>query len=162
MPLVTGPVYAFDRRTGESSWEKPAAVERYGFYAAQPSESPVIVFIRQYTPKTEKGSSTRQHTSVLCLDRRDGRVLVEKGDIPAMTYTFDVLADRSKATVTVGLPAKTFEIKLTDQPIPPEPPQQAEDQPADDTPVEEKGEPNAKPKMEEASKKMLANSTFNN
>jgi hypothetical protein len=124
-PLVTGNAYAFDRETGKPSWPAPAAIERFGFPVDQPTESPVLVFLRHVTPKNEKGSS-RQHTSILCLDRRGGRSLLQKDDIPAQTYTYDLIADRYKQTVTIALPNRTIAIKLTDAPIPPEPPTNTE------------------------------------
>jgi len=120
VPLITGRVYAFDRSTGKTSWKTPAKIEQYGFYAAQPAESPVLIFLRQFIPKPKPRTPKRAYTAILCIDRRDGRVLVEKDDIPTTTYAFDIVADRSKATVAVSLPTKSFEIKLTDQPIPPE------------------------------------------
>jgi len=129
-PLVTGMAYAFDRATGKPSWKAPTAIERYGFPVDQPTESPVLVFVRHVRPKTKKGTS-RLHTSILCLDRRDGRSLLQKDDIPAQTYTYDLVADRYKQTVTLALPNKTIAIKLTDAPIPPEPPAKTESEPGE-------------------------------
>jgi len=128
-PLVSGNAYAFDRATGKQSWQGPTAIERYGFSVDQPTESPVLVFVRHISPKTEKGRN-RLHTSILCLDRRDGRSLFKKDDIPAQTYTYDTIADRHKQTVTIALPNKTIAIKLTDKPIPSEPPAEKESEPS--------------------------------
>jgi outer membrane protein assembly factor BamB len=116
VPLLTARVYGFDRSSGKMSWEEPATVDRYGYHMAQPSESPILLFLRHYTPVVAEGSP-RQHTSVLCLDRRDGRVLVEKKDINSLTYTFDLIADRNDQTVTVALSTKPFTITLTDKPL---------------------------------------------
>ncbi|MCH5372685.1 MAG: hypothetical protein JJ992_01825, partial [Planctomycetes bacterium] len=116
-PLVTGHVYAFDRASGQSMWAEPAEVDRYGFPVDQPSEMPVLLFLRHYRPDSN-GGNPRQHTSVLAFDRRDGRQVMENGEIPAQTYTYDVVADRLKQTVTIGLPAKTITMTLTDKPQP--------------------------------------------
>ena len=53
---------------------------------------------------------------------------MEKGDIPAQTYTYDVMADRLKQTITIGLPAKTITVTLTDKPLAP----QVEEAPAEE------------------------------
>jgi hypothetical protein len=119
-PLVTGRAYAFDRSSGQSQWPEPTRIDRYGFPVDQPGEMPVLLFLRHYRPSSNRGNP-RQHTSVLALARHDGRQIMEKGDIPAQTYTYDVIADRSKRTVTVGLPARTITMTLTDQPLQKEP-----------------------------------------
>ncbi|PLC13855.1 hypothetical protein BV582_22650 [Bacillus paralicheniformis] len=128
-PLVAGYAHAFDRETGEASWPSPVAIERYGFSVDQPSETPVLVFARHVTPKPEE-NRRQLHTSVLILDRRDGRVLFAKDDIPAQTYNFEVVADRPKQMVSITLPNKTITIKLTDEPIPTETPTEQETDPA--------------------------------
>ncbi len=116
VPLLTARIYAFDRSNGELSWAQPASIDRYGYHTAQPSETPLLLFIRLYTPKVAKGSP-RRHTSVLCLDRRDGRVLVEKDDINSLTNTFDLTSSRADQTVTVALSAKPFMIKFKEKSV---------------------------------------------
>ena len=136
VPLVTGQLYAFQRGTGKMSWPAPVAIERFGFPLDQPRETPVLLFLRQFTPAAAQGPR-REQTAVLCLDRRDGKPLLDKDEIPAQTNTFDVLADRRKQTVTIGLPAKTFTIKLSDAsdnsppPQTPAPEKAPADKPAD-------------------------------
>jgi outer membrane protein assembly factor BamB/thioredoxin-like negative regulator of GroEL len=125
IPLLTGRIYGLDRQTGKPCWDQPASIERYGYHTAQPTELPILLFIRHYTPIVEEGAP-RQHTAVLCLDRRDGRVLVEKDDINSLTYTFDVVADRPAQSITIGLSTKPFTITLTDTPADTEPPETAE------------------------------------
>jgi outer membrane protein assembly factor BamB len=132
VPMLTARLYGFDRATGELSWDNPVSIDHYGYHEAQPTESPILLFLRHYTPKVEKGTP-RQHTSVLCLDRRDGRVLVEKDDINSLTYTFDLIANRADQTVTVALSTKPFAIKLTDKPLPQETEASAKDAAAPDS-----------------------------
>ncbi len=126
VPMLTARIYAFDRTSGKMSWEQPVSIDRYGYHSAQPSESPILLFLRHYTPVVAEGTP-RQHTSVLCLDRRDGRLLVEKDDIDSLTYTFDLIANREKQTVTVALSTKPFTITLTDKPLATEPESAAAD-----------------------------------
>ena len=116
-PLVTGRAYAFDRRSGQSVWTEPAEVDRYGFPTDQPTESPVLLFLRHYRPQADRAGQ-QQHTAALAIGRSDGRLIMERGDIPAQTYTYDVTADRLKETVTIGLPAKVITMTLTDKPLP--------------------------------------------
>jgi len=147
VPLVTGQLYAFERSTGKTAWPAPVAIERFGFPLDQPRETPVLLFLRQFTPPTGQGPR-REQTSILCLDRRDGKPLplLDKAEIPAQTNTFDVVADRRKQTVTIGLPSKSFVIKLSeasDNPPPQEEP--PAEKPADQEeakPETEKAKPN--------------------
>ncbi|MCL4202364.1 MAG: PQQ-binding-like beta-propeller repeat protein [Pirellulaceae bacterium] len=133
-PLVTGRVYAFDRRSGQSAWREPAEVDRYGFPTDQPSESPVLLFLRHYRPQADRAGQ-QQHTAALAIGRNDGRLIMERGDIPAQTYTYDVTADRLKQTVTIGLPAKVITMTLTDKPAP-----EKTEPPADDAETEKPAE----------------------
>jgi len=140
-------LYAFERSTGKTAWPAPVAIERFGFPLDQPRETPVLLFLRQFTPPTGQGPR-REQTSILCLDRRDGKPLplLDKAEIPAQTNTFDVVADRRKQTVTIGLPSKSFVIKLSeasDNPPPQEEP--PAEKPADQEeakPETEKAKPN--------------------
>jgi hypothetical protein len=117
VPLVTGQLYAFDRRTGQPSWPAPVAVDQFGLPMGQPRETPVLLLLRQFTPPAAQGPR-REQTSILCLDRRDGKPLMDKTDVPAQTSVFELVADRRKQTVTISLPAKTFVIKLSDAAAP--------------------------------------------
>lgn len=125
-PLVSGHAYAFDRGTGQSVWEEPFPVDRFGFPEDQPSESPVLLFLRHFRPDSTR--ATQQHTAMLAISRHDGRLVMDKGDIPAQTYTYDVTADRAQQTVTIGLPSRNIVMKLTDNPVP-EPVEAQEDPP---------------------------------
>jgi len=124
-PLINGRVYAFDRRTGVAQWPVPAVIEQYGLPLQQSTELPVLAFLRQIVRRT-RGRSTAPTTSVLCIDRRDGRILFPKDDIPIQIQgrAFQMLGDPVKKTVMLLLPGKTYTIQLTDAPRPPEPPAQ--------------------------------------
>ena len=117
VPLVTGQLYAFDRRSGKPSWPAPVAIEQFGLPMDQARETPVLLLLRQFTPAAAQGPR-REQTSILCLDRRDGKPLLDKTDVPSQTNAFELVADRRKQTVTISLPAKTFVIKLSDAAAP--------------------------------------------
>jgi len=146
MPLVTGNVYAFDRASGKPSWDAPVAVERFGFPVNQPTESPVLLFLRHMKPATSSGG-TRYQTSILCIDRRNGKKLVQKDDIPQQTYTYDIIADRQKQTVTASLPNTSIVIKMADETTPTEEPSE---EPAAAKPAAESAEGDAVETEEEA------------
>jgi len=112
VPLVTGRLYAFDRRSGRPSWPAPVDIDQFGLPMDQPRETPVLLLLRQFTPPGAQGPR-REQTSILCLDRRTGQPLLDKTDIPTQTNAFEIVADRRKQTVTVILPAKTFVIALS-------------------------------------------------
>lgn len=115
VPLVTGRLYAFDRRSGQPSWPAPVDIDQFGLPMDQPRETPVLLLLRQFTPPAAQGPR-REQTAILCLDRRNGQPLLDKTDIPTQTNAFEIIADRRKQTVTVVLPAKTFAITLSDPP----------------------------------------------
>jgi hypothetical protein len=117
VPLVTGQLYAFDRRSGKPSWPAPVAIEQFGLPMDQARETPVLLLLRQFTPAAAQGPR-REQTSILCLDRRDGKPLLDKTDVPSQTNAFELVADRRKQTVTISLPAKTFVITLSDSAAP--------------------------------------------
>jgi hypothetical protein len=121
-PLVNGRLYAFDRARGAAVWSSPALIDQHGLPLDQPRGSPLLVLLRQLI----KTSGTRQtHTSLLCLDRRDGRVVLANDSIPINSASFyNVTADEQEQTVKVSLPGKAFTIRLTDEPQPPAPPAQ--------------------------------------
>jgi hypothetical protein len=140
VPLVTGQLYAFDRRSGKPSWPAPVPIEQFGLPMDQARETPVLLLLRQFTPAAAQGPR-REQTSILCLDRRDGKPLLDKTDVPSQTNLFELIADRRKQTVTISLPAKTFVITLSDTAAPavPETPPATPpaDKPPEQTPPEQ-------------------------
>jgi outer membrane protein assembly factor BamB len=134
---IHGRVYAFDRRTGKSQWQVPAFVAFHGLFAEQPLESPLLFFVRNKIRATP-GSTSRQTGSVLCLDRRDGRIVWDSEaeteaarQIAGSINACDLVADVSKKTVTLSVltqpNVKNFTFQLTDQPTAPQPPAQTGD-----------------------------------
>ncbi|QDU96281.1 outer membrane protein assembly factor BamB family protein [Lignipirellula cremea] len=115
-PLVHGRLYAFSRQ-GERLWQTPAFISRYGMPLDQPSESPVLVFIRHYLPEDR----SRPRTQLLCIDRRDGGIVYENTGIAALTSNYRLVGDASANQVSLLLPTFNIKLKFTDDPAPPAP-----------------------------------------
>ncbi len=115
-PLVNGRVYAFDRQTGQKSWPAPAVVSQYGLIMNQPSQLPVLVLVRQLHRPSP--SATRElKTSVLCIDKRTGRVAYEGDQLPLATGgNVELSGDPTAHTVTLTLASKAVELTFTDEP----------------------------------------------
>lgn len=129
--LVTGRLYAFDRATMKPAWQSPAYISQYGLPLDQPTELPIIVFLRQLVP-TADAPSRETRSGVLVLDRRDGRMLLERDNIRIQqTNVYHLVAKPAESfielTLTTGrgsASGKVFTFKLTDDPTPPAPPAQ--------------------------------------
>lgn len=120
-----GSLYAFDLRTGQTRWESPALVEDYILPLTQPVDVPTLWLIRHSsTPQSRSGNQPSDMISVVCLDRRDGRILFQKEAVPGDlgSYEFDV--DLDALTVSFSIAGQTWKLRFTDQPVPPEPPAQ--------------------------------------
>lgn len=121
-----GRVYAFRRSTGKLQWQVPAFVSQHGMAPDQPAESPLLFFVRN---RTEAGrGNPRATTSVLVLDRRDGRPAYENDSVlPQTANNCDVLVEPLKQSVSLSLysgTSKTLVFQLTAKPRPPQPPAQ--------------------------------------
>ena len=122
-PLIQGRIYAFDPGSGRQQWQTPAVIEDYGLPLGQPNDLPTLWFIRQATNR-QRRSATTDVTSVLCLDRRDGRILLSQDEVPTKTNSYRIRPDRAQQSVQLVLPGRTLRIKFTAEPTPPEPPAQ--------------------------------------
>jgi outer membrane protein assembly factor BamB len=131
---VHGRVYAFDRRSGKSQWQVPAFVAQHCLPPDQPAESPLLVFVRNRT-RTVGGNAARAAGSVLCLDRRDGRLVWDSDNetanerrIISQVNFCEIVADPAKWAVTLAVQSpptgRAVTIQFTDQPTPPQPPAQ--------------------------------------
>jgi hypothetical protein len=122
-PLVKGCVYALDRKTGESLWPVPAVVDYFGLPLDQSALLPTLTLMRNTSPNIEGGARSWK-TEVLCLDKRDGRVVFHKNDIPGQTQVFHVQGDVDQKSVAFMLPGQSYTLTFTDDPRPPAPPAQ--------------------------------------
>jgi outer membrane protein assembly factor BamB len=123
-PLIDGDIHAFDRRTGESQWQSPAVMEGYGLPLDQASDLPVLTFIRREVEASNRGGR-RGTLRILCIDRRDGRLLMERDNINVTYGSFYVAGDPASHTVSIRLlNVHGYQLTFTDEPQPPAPPAQ--------------------------------------
>jgi hypothetical protein len=118
-----GRVYAFSAASGKLQWQVPAFIANHCLPADQPSESPLLFFVRNRTD----ASSAAPNASVLALDRRTGRIVYENDGAAPQSVSCDIVADPLKQTVTLSLlgqATKSLLFQLTNKPIPPQPPAQ--------------------------------------
>ncbi|MBC8350748.1 MAG: PQQ-binding-like beta-propeller repeat protein [Planctomycetes bacterium] len=124
-PVATGRMYMIDRNTGQFRWQVPAFIDEHGFVLQQPSNSPALWFVRNVsTPQSVLAPNNVRQASVLCIDRRDGRVLYVKEDIATQVNEFNVFSNTSGTTSTISLPGRSITVTFTDAPTPPTPPAQ--------------------------------------
>jgi hypothetical protein len=126
--MIRGRVYAFHRKTGQSQWPVPAVIENFSLPLDQPPELPMLTLLRHINSTNPPNATT----SILCIDKRDGRILFAKDDIKGHTYAYQFVGNREKNTVSLRLNTvslrqsnnQTFTIQLSNEPRPPEPPAQ--------------------------------------
>ncbi|HRX82657.1 MAG TPA: hypothetical protein P5307_26505, partial [Pirellulaceae bacterium] len=114
-----------DRQTGRLRWQVPAFIDEHGFVLQQPSNSPALWFVRNVSnSQNVLAPDNVKQASVLCIDRRDGRVLYSKEDISTQVNEFNVVSNESGTKSTISLPGQSITITFTDAPTPPTPPAQ--------------------------------------
>jgi outer membrane protein assembly factor BamB len=115
-PLLSGRVYAFDGQTGRSLWP-PVSVVQHGLLLSQPSELPVLVFVRQAIAARPIRSRDPQ-LSVMCIDKRSGRVLYHKEDLPGTNLSScEMTANQAAHTVSIALPTRVITLTYTNNPV---------------------------------------------
>ncbi|MBP87442.1 MAG: hypothetical protein CMJ64_12080 [Planctomycetaceae bacterium] len=123
--LLTARLYAFDAETGRNLWPIPAVIHDHGFAVFQPSDSPAIWFVRSVTtPQTLTSPQNAARSSLLCIDRRSGRIVFEKEDIQIQPSEFNITNNVGRRTSTFNLQGHEFTLEFTDEPAPPAPPAQ--------------------------------------
>lgn len=124
-PVATSRMYIIDRATGTLRWQVPAFIDEHGFVLQQPSNSPALWFVRNVSNSQAVLSPDNvKQASVLCIDRRDGRVLYSKEDISTQINEFNVASNQSGTKSTIALPGQSITVTFTDAPTPPTPPAQ--------------------------------------
>ncbi len=118
--LVSGRMYAFEQGTGKKAWPASRVIAQQGMLLNQPSELPVLVFLRQiFRPGVANAPEPK--ISVLCVDKRTGRVVYENEQLPgAAVASFELFGDPATNTVTLGLPSRVITLTFTDQPVAPQ------------------------------------------
>ena len=117
----SGRIYAFNRATHKQQWPRPVVVEQRGYSSTEPNELPVLTFLGNILETTPRPNGENQHGSVLCLDKRTGRVLYQSDTLPPVNAV-DMQANTDDRSITVASPPSSIMLKFTNQPAAPEPP----------------------------------------
>ncbi|HEX5102602.1 MAG TPA: PQQ-binding-like beta-propeller repeat protein, partial [Pirellulaceae bacterium] len=121
-----GRAYAFARSTGKLQWQVPAFVAAHCLLADQPTETPLLLFVRNQRQVGE-GNNNLTNCHVLCLDKRDGRVVFDNV-VGQQAMSCDAVADPVKRTVTMTIATQpkptVLTFTATDKPSAPQPPAQ--------------------------------------
>ena len=115
--VARGQVYAFDRQ-GNKLWPSPVAVENQWLPLSQPNRLPVLVFACMVQER-RANTPTQSKTSILCIDRRNGREICRE-EFPNPSSRFRLVGDPEKGTVRLELQKDTITMTFTDQPLAPE------------------------------------------
>ncbi|HEX5471723.1 MAG TPA: hypothetical protein VFW73_07535, partial [Lacipirellulaceae bacterium] len=122
-PIINGPVYAFDMKTGKQLWSGPAIVRNRGIYLSQPPAIPLLVFAdRKLGHSATAGSSSQLR--VLCLDKRTGETIYRNDEVPDSSMPhFAIRAENdTRPVVSLELGTTKIQLTMTDRPRPPQPP----------------------------------------
>jgi hypothetical protein len=111
-PLVSGRVYGFDR-DGRKLWPAPVSISQHGLLLSAPRALPMLLFLRQIHRAGPVGSRDPK-LSLLCIDKRSGRVIYEKDDLPGTTAPVcDLTCDPQAHRVTISLPTRLITLTYT-------------------------------------------------
>lgn len=124
--LWTGTLHAFDRESGVALWPVGATLNQHAFLSIQPTELPVLTFVRMaQAPQRRSGN---QMLSVLCLDKRTGRMIYQKDDLHGQAHGFDIWGDTATKQIRMSFPnnngdnMSSVTLAWSDRPRSPEPP----------------------------------------
>jgi outer membrane protein assembly factor BamB/predicted negative regulator of RcsB-dependent stress response len=108
---VTGRVYGLDRRTGKLLWT--TNVDKQGIRLGQPADVPVLTFFTQ--GNVLEGNQYRGYAALLCLDKRNGRVLHSKESKNHHPQFFETDVDLAKSIVDLRTPLGPVKLTFTDE-----------------------------------------------
>jgi len=94
---VNGRVYGFDRKTGERLWATD--VSDQALDVDQPAELPVLFFLGGFQKQEENRITTTM--SMLCLDKRCGKVLHRKESTGGAASAYQIDADPEKRRIEI-------------------------------------------------------------
>ena len=101
--LWTGTLHAFDRETGVALWPVGASLNQHAFLSFQPPELPVLTFVRM-SQDQKRRNGNNQLLSVLCLDKRTGRMIYQKDDLNGQAHGFDIWGDVATKQIRMSFP----------------------------------------------------------
>ncbi|MEQ8211147.1 MAG: PQQ-binding-like beta-propeller repeat protein [Lacipirellulaceae bacterium] len=125
--IINGKVAAFDRRTGEALWARPAELTQQGWPVTQPRDLPALVFVSNHY-RHDNSSSSRQRISMLALDRRTGATLYRSDGLPTSGggHFRTRVAEAGQPKLRAEMSNKVVQLNFTDDPRPPLPPAMSE------------------------------------
>ncbi len=125
--LWTGTLHAFDCETGVALWPVGATLNQHALLTTQPMELPVLTFVRA-AQDPKRRNNGQQLLSVLCLDKRTGRMIYQKDDLNGQAHGFDISGDVTNKQIRLSFPNNNNDsmqhvtLAWTDRPRSPEPP----------------------------------------
>ena len=116
-PIIRGRAYALDLE-GKLLWPGGVTIKDQHLLLDQPGRLPIFTFACQVYDRSKSGSG-RHQVSLLCLDKRSGRVVYETNDknrIAGSTSGLDIVGDPKKKTVQFQLSRGMVTLTFTDKP----------------------------------------------
>lgn len=115
-PLVNGAVHGFERGTGKHAWSRK--VENQAIQLRQLPELPVLAMAVR--TQRRQGNSFTNESEILCLDKRNGRVVFQESLKNEQINGFDVEASPENKTMEIKLTQSVVKLTFTSDPLPPE------------------------------------------
>ena len=120
MPISLGRLYAIDRQ-GKLQWPAPVAIENQSLLMNGPARLPILTFAVQRVPclPNKPPDTAHREVSLLCIDKRNGRVAYEKSWKNPGVFNFDIVGNVDKKTVDLTMPQGVITLTFTNKPLPP-------------------------------------------
>jgi hypothetical protein len=113
--IQRGRLYGIDQH-GKFLWPEPVKISNQHLVVGQPQNFPTLVFASQiYEAQPNRPGKIRM--AVQFIDKRTGRVVFDKQDLPQPGY-FKVSADPEKKTMQIAVQKNTITLTFTDKPWP--------------------------------------------
>ncbi len=113
-PVRRGRIYALDLK-GKPAWPAPCDVDHQQFLLSQPGRLPVLLFATLHYPV---GARQTMRTSLVAVDRRDGRIVYDK-DLsgPLRWMGVEIDGDPAGKSVRILTNSEIVKLTFTDKPI---------------------------------------------
>ncbi|MSR59868.1 MAG: hypothetical protein EXS05_19890 [Planctomycetaceae bacterium] len=117
---VNGNVHGFDRATGKKLWT--TSIERQGLDLSQPANLPILTFLSVSLERRKNAAGVDSQFSLLCLDKRTGRIVYSDKQANEPLYYVDFAVDIDAAQIELRLFRSTVRLTFTGKPWPDESP----------------------------------------
>ena len=109
---VEGMAYGIDAASGMLRWS--AQLSQCGFRPGGPTDIPLLVF--ELSSVVRQGNAFRQLTRLMCIDKRDGQVLVDREFAGRALQVYQIDSDPEGRRIEVLGQNETFRFHFTDEP----------------------------------------------